>query len=93
MTDTPNSACGEPANTLSDPRETSFVYKKSPVKAIREYCVECMGGSRYDVKDCASAGCHLYPFRMGTNVFHRRAAAQKRLDTGNSPGFSISDAS
>ena len=90
MTETPY---GVPPNTLDDPRTTDSEHKRSPVKAIREHCVECMGGSRYDVKGCTSPGCHLYPFRMGTNVFHRRAATQKRWDPGRSPGFSLSGAS
>jgi len=33
--------------------------------AIRAFCVECMGGSLPDVKDCTSPNCPLYPFRLG----------------------------
>ena len=82
---------GDPANTLSDPREPGFEHRRSPVKAIRAHCVECMGGSCHDVRDCSSPGCHLYPFRMGTNIFHSRATAQNRLEGGPGPGFSTLD--
>jgi len=42
---------------------TSFL---TPVKAIREKCVECQGGARKAVRDCA-ADCPLHPYRMGRN--------------------------
>ena len=38
----------------------------TPVKAIREKCVECQGGSRKAVRDCA-VECPLHPYRMGRN--------------------------
>lgn len=47
---------------------------KNPVKAIRAFCVECMGGSSQEVKNCTSAPgsrypCPLYPFRQGENPY------------------------
>ena len=38
----------------------------SPVRAIRVFCVQCVGGAKKDVRECA-AECPLHPFRMGTN--------------------------
>lgn len=32
---------------------------------IRAYCVQCQGGSVIGVKECPSATCPLFPFRMG----------------------------
>ena len=39
----------------------------SPLKAIRCFCIECMGGQVTYVKDCTSKTCPLYDFRMGKN--------------------------
>jgi hypothetical protein len=61
----------------------------SPAKAIRQMCVECMGGhdgyigwkdevvppySPYGlIADCTAPRCPLYPFRFGKNPFHSRS--------------------
>lgn len=37
----------------------------TPIKAIRQHCIECMGGQRSEVKRCPLKGCPLYPYRMG----------------------------
>ena len=33
--------------------------------ALKAYCLECLGGSWKDVRECDSRGCTLKPFRMG----------------------------
>ena len=38
----------------------------TPVRAIRQKCLECQGGSRKAVRNCAD-GCPLHPYRMGRN--------------------------
>ncbi len=48
---------------------------KSPLKAIREKCVECMGGRESDgyvkrISECVSADCPTYDFRFGKNPYH-----------------------
>lgn len=35
-------------------------------KAIREHCLECMGGNQREVQFCSANLCALYPFRMGS---------------------------
>ena len=50
---------------------------KSPAKAIREFCIECMGGRDNEdclkqIKDCGSPDCALYEFRFGKNPFHKK---------------------
>ena len=47
---------------------------KNPVKAIHEFCIECMGGrgnTGYSalIKECASKDCSLYDFRFGENPY------------------------
>ena len=45
---------------------------KNPVKAIREFCMECCGGSSADVRDCTSVVCPLKPFRFGKNPYRSK---------------------
>lgn len=59
----------------------------SPIKAIREFCLGCVGHSAHEVKLCPSVKCPLYPFRFGKNPFlpkreftdEQKAAAAERL--------------
>ena len=47
--------------------------RKIPVKAIREMCIECMGGrgsgQNYSklIRECGSPDCALHKHRFGTN--------------------------
>lgn len=43
--------------------------KKSPLRSIKEFCIECSGDSFYEVKRCGSVNCKLYPFRLGKNPY------------------------
>jgi hypothetical protein len=44
----------------------------NPVKAIREFCMECSGGSSSEVKSCPVYKCPLYAFRFGKNPYRQR---------------------
>lgn len=46
---------------------------KSPLKAIRAFCIICMGGYVREVARCTAPECVLYPMRMGRNPFHAKA--------------------
>lgn len=41
--------------------------KKVSIKAMRKFCLECMGGSREAVQECPTIGCIIYPYRLGKN--------------------------
>ena len=41
--------------------------KLSPIKAIRQHCLECSCGSKGEVLNCIIPDCPLYPFRLGKN--------------------------
>lgn len=43
--------------------------QKNPVKAIRDWCLQCSGDSYENVRMCSSTSCPLYPFRQGKNPF------------------------
>ncbi len=45
---------------------------KSPLKAIRAFCVLCMGAQPREVAHCTATGCVLYKFRFGRNPFQSR---------------------
>lgn len=38
---------------------------RSPLAAIRMFCLVCVCGSRKEVDDCTAPDCALYPFRFG----------------------------
>lgn len=39
----------------------------TPLKAIRQNCLDCMNGNANEVKLCPSVKCPLFPFRFGKN--------------------------
>lgn len=41
--------------------------KLSPLRAIREKCLDCAGGNDAEVRRCHIERCTLWPFRMGKN--------------------------
>ena len=69
---------------------------KSPLKAIREKCVECMGGRESDgyvkrISECMSLDCPTYEFRFGKNPFHRQdLTTEQRKERGERLKSSIS---
>lgn len=42
---------------------------KSPLMAIKQFCYECSGENRAEVRRCSSEDCPLKPFRFGRNPF------------------------
>lgn len=47
-------------------------YIQSPLKAIRANCLQCVGGSAYDVRTCTAKNCYLFPFRFGKNPYTKK---------------------
>jgi hypothetical protein len=41
--------------------------KKTPLKAIRAKCLDCMGSSSNEVKLCPSENCPIHCYRFGKN--------------------------
>lgn len=44
----------------------------SPLRAIRAFCVICVGCYPREVAKCTATECVLHPFRYGTNPYQRR---------------------
>lgn len=53
---------------------------RTPLKAIREMCKECMGGGEPVelIRECASLDCALYDFRFGRNPFRKPASEKQK---------------
>jgi hypothetical protein len=43
------------------------MFKITPLRAIRRYCITCCANSLSEVRKCKSDKCWLYPYRMGKN--------------------------
>ena len=58
----------------------------SPLRAIRAFCVLCMGCQPRMVADCTATACVLYPFRFGKNPFQKHTKK-----TGNLKSIATED--
>ena len=45
---------------------------EKPLEAIKEKCLDCSVYDEKEVKLCTCTGCPLWPFRFGTNPYHRK---------------------
>lgn len=45
---------------------------EKPLDAIYEKCLDCSVYDEKEVKLCACTSCSLWPFRFGTNPYHRK---------------------
>ena len=45
------------------------IQKISPIKEIKEKCIDCCCGQKKEVEICGVPECALYPFRFGKNPF------------------------
>ena len=69
---------------------------KSPIKAVRENCIECMGGRESEghlkrITECASTNCALFDFRFGTNPHHNQSLTdEQRKERGDRLKFARS---
>ena len=56
---------------------------KNPTKAIREHCIECMGGRENEgylkqISECGSPHCAVFEFRFGNNPYHTQNLTAKQ---------------
>ena len=54
------------------------VKKRSPLKAIRAFCLECMCSQREEIKKCTAPGCPLYEFRLGKNPYLAQTLTEEK---------------
>ncbi len=49
----------------------------TPLKAIRQKCLECSGWVAPEVRRCEITNCALYPYRMGSNPERKGIGGRK----------------
>ena len=52
----------------------------SPLKAIKQNCIDCSGGSANEVKLCPCTNCPMYPFRFGKNPYTKRVFTEEQKE-------------
>lgn len=52
----------------------------SPLKAIREKCLDCSNGSYKEVELCPVTRCPIYTFRFGKNPNRKRELTEDQLE-------------
>lgn len=63
---------GESTNEAQDRIEAKYrVRATSPLRAIRAFCVLCMGAQPKEVAKCTSKRCPLFLFRAGKNPYQK----------------------
>lgn len=65
---------------IIDRKEIDMEEIKSPVKAIRAFCLECCGNAPSEVKTCVSKRCPLYAFRFGKNPYVKRELTDEQRE-------------
>lgn len=55
--------------------------RRSPLKMIRQSCLDCSGGSEVIVRECVMTHCPLYAFRFGTNPYNKRSGSKNKKQT------------
>lgn len=63
---------GESAQDAQDRIEAKYRARAtSPLRAIRAFCVLCMGAQPKEVAKCSATECPLYKFRDGKNPYQK----------------------
>ena len=65
--------------------------KLTAIKAIRLFCLQCMGGSFAEVADCVTENCVLYRFRLGRNPNISEATRAKGRARAQKNQFGVRD--
>lgn len=50
----------------------------TPLSAIHNFCISCMGDQPRLVKECTSKSCPLYPYRTGHNTSTKRTMTEEQ---------------
>ena len=54
--------------------------KRTPIKAIRAFCIDCCGGQISEVRLCPSTDCPLYVYRFGKNPYSSRELTEEQKE-------------
>lgn len=68
---------GESTQDAQDRIEAKYRARAtSPLRAIRAFCVLCMGAQPKEVAKCSSKQCPLYLFRAGKNPYQKHTKTE-----------------
>lgn len=56
--------------------------KLTPIKAIRQWCIDCCGFNMAEVRNCEHYSCPLWVYRMGRRPKKEDYRLQKKLLSG-----------
>jgi hypothetical protein len=51
------------AQWLADEELKKALKRTTPLQAIKNFCIHCVGGAKQDIKNCAAPACPLYIYR------------------------------
>lgn len=67
--------------------------RKTAIRAIREFCVQCTVGDMEAIRECAPVpgigACPLWPYRMGKNPNISEATRAKMRELAKSRNFGV----
>ena len=66
---------------IHDGKGGKITVKTSPIKAIRLFCIECMGYQVAEIPRCSAPLCPLFPYKMGDA--HKEMSAEQRKRIGD----------
>lgn len=58
---------------------SELIKNKSPLKSIKQYCFECSGDNKAEVRNCELKDCPLYKYRMGKTGYHKEFTTEQKL--------------
>jgi len=50
------------------------------LQAVRQNCRECQSGNEAEVRRCRMVWCPFWPYRMGSNPFHRQELSSEQRE-------------
>jgi hypothetical protein len=62
------------------PKKPPKELTKRPLRQIRQFCLECVGGSVAEVASCTGVKCPLWEMRFGRHVDTQRSKDPDSLD-------------
>lgn len=65
--------------------------KKTPLQAIKSYCLSCMCGSSEEVKLCTAQDCSLYLYRLGIDPARSYTLSDENRALRHEQGLKLAD--
>lgn len=69
---------------MSDYQRPTYKERRTAIKSIRLFCLDCTCGQASLIRDCPDGCCALHPFRMGhnPNISHKPTDTSMKNLTG-----------